>query len=115
MLGEQAKQLVKIIEEVTLEIKRVDQWLRKQAEADHRVMLLQTHPGVGLLTSLVLVHTLLASGTIPQWQESDGLSWNGSSGRFISRSNKDWIDQQTREQVGTLPGDRSSQHCGQER
>jgi transposase len=58
MLGEQAKQLVKIIEEVTLEIKRVEQWLRKQAEADHRVLLLQTHPGVGLLTSLVLVHTL---------------------------------------------------------
>ena len=58
MLGEQAKQLVKVIEDVTVEIKRVEQWLGKQAEADQRVMLLQTHPGIGLLTSLVLVHTL---------------------------------------------------------
>ena len=58
MLGEQAKQLVKVIEDVTVEIKRVELWLRRQAEADQRVMLLQSHPGVGLLTSLVLVHTL---------------------------------------------------------
>jgi transposase len=58
IVAEQAKQLIKVIEEVTVEIKRVEEWLRKQAEADHRVLLLQTHPGVGLLTSLVLVHTL---------------------------------------------------------
>ena len=51
-------QLVKMIEEVTVEIKRVEQWLQKQAAADPRVLRLQTHPGVGLLTSLVLVHTL---------------------------------------------------------
>jgi len=58
MIEEQAKQLVKVIEQLTVEIKRVEQWLRKQAETDPRVLLLQTHPGVGLLTSLVLVHTL---------------------------------------------------------
>lgn len=58
MVAEQAKQLVKVIEQVTVEIKRVEQWLHKQADADQRVKLLQTHPGVGLLTSLVLVHTL---------------------------------------------------------
>ena len=32
MIEEQAKQLVKVIEEVTVEIKRVEQWLRKQAD-----------------------------------------------------------------------------------
>jgi transposase len=58
LVAEQAKQLVKVIEQVTVEIKRVEKWLQKQAEADQRVKLLQTHPGVGLLTSLVLVHTL---------------------------------------------------------
>lgn len=58
MLAEQAKQLVRVIEQLTVEIKRVEQWLRKQADADPRAVLLQTHPGVGLLTSLVLVHTL---------------------------------------------------------
>jgi transposase len=58
MVAEQAKQLVKVIEQVTVEITRVEQWLQKQAEADQRVKLLRTHPGVGLLTSLALVHTL---------------------------------------------------------
>jgi len=58
IVEEQANELVKLIEQITVEIKRVEQWLRKQADADPRVLLLQTHPGVGLLTSLVLVHTL---------------------------------------------------------
>jgi transposase len=36
----------------------VEQWLKEQAKQDVRVQRLQTHPGVGLLTSLCLVHTL---------------------------------------------------------
>ncbi len=33
-------------------------WLKEQASSDQRVRRLRTHPGVGLLTSLCLVHTL---------------------------------------------------------
>jgi transposase len=33
-------------------------WLEQQAQADERVLRLQTHPGIGLLTSLALVHSL---------------------------------------------------------
>jgi len=58
ILAEQAEQLIKVIDGLTVEIKRVEGWLTKQAREDERVMRLQTHPGVGVLTSLVLVHTL---------------------------------------------------------
>lgn len=37
---------------------RLDEQLKQVARGDERVQLLQTHPGIGLLTSLALVHTL---------------------------------------------------------
>jgi transposase len=40
------------------QISEVDSWLKQQAQADLRVSLLRTHPGLGLLTSLGLVHLL---------------------------------------------------------
>jgi transposase len=39
-------------------IKELDDWLTEQARQDERVLRLQTHPGIGLLTSLALVHGL---------------------------------------------------------
>lgn len=39
-------------------IKELDGWLSEQAQQDERVVRLQTHPGIGLLTSLALVHGL---------------------------------------------------------
>ena len=45
-------------DELTRRIQTVEQWLQTQARSDARVQRLQTHPGVGLLTSLCLVHTL---------------------------------------------------------
>jgi transposase len=39
-------------------IKELDCWLTEQARQDERVLRLQTHPGIGLLTSLALVHGL---------------------------------------------------------
>ena len=39
-------------------IAEVDDWLKQQAKANQRVTLLQTHPGIGLLTSLGLTHLL---------------------------------------------------------
>jgi transposase len=40
------------------QISEVDSWLKQQAQADLRVSLLRPHPGLGLLTSLGLVHLL---------------------------------------------------------
>jgi transposase len=53
---QQRDELLSLADELTRRILTVEQWL--QAKSDVRVRRLQTHPGVGLLTSLCLVHTL---------------------------------------------------------
>ena len=55
---QQRDELVSLADELTRRIATVEQWLKAQAQSDPRVRRLQTHPGVGLLTSLCLVHTL---------------------------------------------------------
>ena len=59
VIGQQQRaELVSLADELTRRIATVEQWLKEQAQSDVRVRRLQTHPGVGLLTSLCLVHTL---------------------------------------------------------
>ena len=55
---QQRNELLSLADELTRRIHTVEQWLQTQAKSDARVQRLQTHPGVGLLTSLCLVHTL---------------------------------------------------------
>ena len=55
---QQREELVSLADELTRRVGTVEQWLKEQAKQDVRVQRLQTHPGVGLLTSLCLVHTL---------------------------------------------------------
>jgi transposase len=55
---QQRDELLSLADELTRRIQTVEQWLQTQASSDARVQRLQTHPGVGLLTSLCLVHTL---------------------------------------------------------
>jgi transposase len=55
---QQRDELLSLADELTRRIATVEQWLQTQAQSDPRVRRLQTHPGVGLLTSLCLVHTL---------------------------------------------------------
>jgi transposase len=55
---QQRSELVSLADELTRRIGKVEQWLQAQAKNDVRVQRVQTHPGVGLLTSLCLVHTL---------------------------------------------------------
>ena len=55
---QQRDELLSLADELTRRIHTVEQWLQTQARTDARVQRLQTHPGVGLLTSLCLVHTL---------------------------------------------------------
>ena len=54
----QRDELLSLADELTRRIHTVEQWLQAQAKQDVRVQRLQTHPGVGLMTSLCLVHTL---------------------------------------------------------
>lgn len=56
--GLQRQQWLSLLKELDQQISQVESWLRHQAKTDHRATLLQTHPGIGLLTSLGLIHTL---------------------------------------------------------
>jgi transposase len=55
---QQRNELLSLVDELSRRIQTVEQWLQTQAQSDARVQRLQTHPGVGLLTSLCVVHTL---------------------------------------------------------
>jgi transposase len=54
----QREEWLSLVEEFNQRIKSLDVWLEQQARMDDRVLRLQTHPGIGLLTSLALVHAL---------------------------------------------------------
>jgi len=58
MEAQQATGLIELIDHLNKEIKRVEEWLAEPAADDQRVLLLRTQHGIGLLTSLALVHTL---------------------------------------------------------
>src|SRR5437879_2471778 len=56
--SQQRDELLNLMQQLTLKIETAQQWLEQQAEQDARVTLLMTHPGIGPLTALCLVHTL---------------------------------------------------------
>jgi len=58
VFSEQCKRWLEVTDDLTTKIKAVEQWLEEQAQGDQRVGRLRTHPGIGLLTGLALVHTL---------------------------------------------------------
>lgn len=58
VLSQQRSGWLDMIEEIERRIAEVEQELEKTAVGDERVRRLRTHPGVGLLTALALVHTL---------------------------------------------------------
>jgi transposase len=58
VLSQQRSGWLEMIAEVERRIAQVEEELEKAAAGDERVRLLRTHPGIGLLTGLALVHTL---------------------------------------------------------
>jgi transposase len=54
----QRQEWLALIDQLSVNIKRVEQELAKLAAADQEVIRVRTHPGIGLLTGLALVHTL---------------------------------------------------------
>lgn len=57
-LKQQRQDWTELIEQLETMILRLEQELAKAAASDQRVQLLRTHPGIGLLTALALIHTL---------------------------------------------------------
>jgi transposase len=58
VLGEQRDEWLRLLDTIGDQVAGVEKWLTASAQQDERVMKLQTHPGIGLITSLALVHTL---------------------------------------------------------
>lgn len=57
-MSRQRTEWLSLLSELDHRVKHLDEWLKHKAGQDERVKRVQTHPGVGLLTSLALVHTL---------------------------------------------------------
>lgn len=56
--AQQRQEWLELIDHLNQRIQRVEQALESLADADPRVVRVRTHPGIGLLTGLALVHTL---------------------------------------------------------
>ncbi|HKQ08222.1 MAG TPA: IS110 family transposase [Blastocatellia bacterium] len=59
VMQQQRQQWLELLQELNQRITETEGWLKQQALSDPRVRLLRTHPGVGLLSSLGIVHTLM--------------------------------------------------------
>jgi len=57
-LGQQRDELLGLLKELDQKIATVEAWLRQETKAEALVQLLQTHPGIGLLTSICVRYTL---------------------------------------------------------
>lgn len=58
VLNQQRDEWLAVTDGLSTRILTVERWLKSQAKGDAQVQRVQTHAGVGLLTSLCLVHTL---------------------------------------------------------
>jgi len=54
----QREQWLQLLEPLNQRLTETQLWLKQQSLADQRIARLRTHPGIGLLTSLCLVHSL---------------------------------------------------------
>jgi len=59
VMSQQRKQWLEMLRELNQRITETEWWLKQQAQKDPRISLLRTHPGLGLLSSLGVVHTLI--------------------------------------------------------
>lgn len=58
VMARQREEWFSLVEELDRRIAPLEDWLEKAAERDPRVVRLRTHPGIGALTALGLVHVL---------------------------------------------------------
>lgn len=71
-LARQRSELLEVMGQLSSKLATVDKWLAARAEADARVQLLLTHPGIGTLTALCLVYTLEPVSRFPNSRKVAG-------------------------------------------
>jgi transposase len=65
VMSTQRQQWLELLQELNQRITETAGWLKQQALPDPRIQLLRTHPGLGLLSSLGIVHTLIPVSRFP--------------------------------------------------
>jgi len=65
VMRQQRQQWLELLQELNQRITETEGWLKQQALPDPRISLLRTHPGLGLLSSLGIVHTLSPVSRFP--------------------------------------------------
>src|SRR5688500_389250 len=65
VMRQQRQQWLELLQELNQRITGTEGWLKQQALADPRISLLRTHPGLGLLSSLGIGHTLIPVSRFP--------------------------------------------------
>src|ERR671919_2710634 len=65
VMQQQRQQWLELLQELNQRITETEGWLKQQALSDPCVNLLRTHPGMGLLSSLGIVHTLIPVSRFP--------------------------------------------------
>ena len=58
VMAQQCEEWLSLVDELNGRITPLENWLQEAAESDIRVMRLRTHPGIGPMTGLALVHLL---------------------------------------------------------
>jgi transposase len=58
VMGRQREEWLSLLDNLNARIASVVKWLEQQAQTDSKVQLLRTHPGLGLLTAIGLVHSM---------------------------------------------------------
>jgi transposase len=66
----QRDQLFELLDDISGRIKQIEKWLEEKAKGESKVQLLMTHKGVGLLSALVMVHTLGDISRFPSSKEA---------------------------------------------
>jgi transposase len=84
----QREEWLSLIAELNKRIERVEKGLELIASSDERVRLVRTHPGVGLLTGLALVHTLCPVSRFPNSRKVTVTAYVGLEPRGYSSGEK---------------------------
>ena len=71
-LTHQRDEWLNLLDALDAKIVTVEQWLKAAAESHEQVLRLQTHPGIGLITSLALVHRLEPVARFPTARQGGG-------------------------------------------
>lgn len=103
LLANERDKWLELLIQLEEQIAGLEKQLKQEAESDERVQRLLTHPGVGLLTALCIVHTLGARQPFCDDQKSCRLCRIRTDGAFIGRETKIWSHQQSRQSALEIP------------